>query len=352
LSVMSTRAPGSASASLAAPGPAAYRAGFDLSLVSGEALTAVARHDAGRLLAAVRYGAPRAALADAPFPVIDVPNPVLGDGPSVELWRSPEPVRVRRHGRFVCAENGTALYAAAVSRVGNDLEVDAVSLYRELLAVAAAAGCPAMQRLWNYVPDINGVQRGVERYKRFSAGRARGYEERFGVPAERYFSASTAIGTTGDALVVTCLAAREPGLHVENPRQVSAFRYPAQYGKRSPSFARGTVSPAALGHAFLLSGTASVVGHESRHPGDLRRQLDETVRNIVTLSEAVGSVWGRSALHLGRFDYIKTYIRRRADFPAVREMLAPRLGPSTSSLWLQADVCRAELLLEIEGVAL
>jgi len=337
---------------LGAAGPAACRAGFDLSLVSAEALTAVARHDAGRLLAAVRYGAPRAAMVELPFPVIDVPNPVLGDGPSVELWRSPEPVRVRRNGRFVCAENGTVLYAAAVVRVGDDLEADAVSLYRELLAIAAAAGCPAMQRLWNYVPDINGIQSGVERYKRFSAGRARGYEERFGASAERFYSASTAIGTTGDALVVTCLAAREPGRHVENPRQVSAFHYPPEYGNRSPSFARGTVSPAALGHAFLLSGTASVVGHESRHPGDPRRQLDETVRNIVTLSEVVGEVWGRSALHLARFDHVKTFIRHRADFPAVHEMLAPRLGPSTSSIWLQADVCRAELLLEIEGVAL
>ncbi len=336
----------------AATSSTACRAGFGLSLARADELEAAARRDAGRLLFAVRYGAPRAALADSPFPIIDIPNPVLGDGPSVELWRSPEPVRVRRHGRFVCAENGTVLFAAAVYPLGDDLETDAVALYRDLLAVAADSGYPAMQRLWNYLPGINGEQHGVERYKRFSAGRARGYEERFGVPAEQHFPASTAIGSTGDALVVTFLAAREPGRHVENPRQVSAFRYPSQYGEKSPSFARGTLSPAALGHAFLLSGTASVVGHESRHEGDVRRQLDETVRNIETLSEAVGAVSARPAPSLACFDYVKTYLRHPSDFPAVRDALAPRLGPSTSAVWLEADVCRAELLLEIEGIAL
>ncbi len=352
MSAMSTPSPGSVAASWAAAGPTACRAGFGLSLLPVEALEDAARRDAGRLLFAVRYGTPRAGLVDTPYPAIDIPNAVLGGGPSVELWRSPEPVRVRHSGRFVCAENGTVLFGAAVYPLGADLESDAVALYRELLTVAADCGYPAMQRLWNYLPDINGDQHGVERYKRFSAGRARGYEDQFGPPAEQHFPASTAIGTTGDALVVTFLAAREPGQHVENPRQVSAFRYPSQYGEKSPSFARGTLSPEALGHAFLLSGTASVVGHESRHEGDVRRQLDETVRNIETLSEAVGAVSARPAPNLARFDYVKTYLRRPSDFTAVRDALAPRLGPSSSSVWLEADICRAELLLEIEGLAL
>ena len=331
---------------------ASRRAGFGLSLVPQERLAEAVRRDAGRLLFAVRYGAPRAALTIDPIPVLDVPNRVLGSGPSIELWHSPEPVRVWRTGRFVCAESSTAMFGAALCRLADDLEAETVALYRELLELLTQSGSSSLQRLWNYLPEINGDQRGVERYKRFSAGRARAFEGVFGIPAERHFPASSAIGTTGDTLVVAFLAARESGRHVENPRQVSAFRYPPQYGEKSPSFARGTLSPAALGHAFLLSGTASVVGHESRHEGDVLRQLQETLQNIETLSAAVGLVSERSALDVARFDYVKTYLRRSTDFPAVRDALVPRLGPAASTIWLEADICRAELLLEIEGIAL
>jgi chorismate lyase/3-hydroxybenzoate synthase len=342
----------SATSSPSSAASAVRRAGFGLSLGSQEGLTEAVRRHAGRLLFAIRYGAPRAALSVDPVPALDVPNRVLGGGPSLELWHSPEPVEVQRSGRFVCADNGMVLFGAATCPLAGDLEAETVALYREMLEIVTQAGAASLQRLWNYLPDINGNQHGVERYKRFSAGRARAFEGVFGIPAERHFPASSAIGTTGDSLVVAFLAAREPGRHVENPRQVSAFRYPPQYGEKSPSFARGTLSPAALGHAFLLSGTASVVGHESRHEGDVLRQLQETLDNIETLSAAVGTVPARSALDLARFDYVKTYLRRPSDFLAVRDALTPRLGPAASTVWLEADICRAELLLEIEGIAL
>jgi len=60
----------------------------------------------------------------------------------------------------------------------------------------------------------------------------------------------------------------------------------------------------------------------------------------------------RPALDLARFDYVKTYLRRPSDLAAVRGALTPRLGPAASTIWLEADICRADLLLEIEGVAL
>lgn len=332
--------------------PAVRRDGFGLSLVPREGLAEAVRRHAGRLLFAVRYGMPRAAISADAAPVLDVPNPVLGDGPSMELWLSPEPVRVRREGRFLCAGNGTVLFGAAVCPLAGDLEAETLAVYRELLELLPRSDAASLQRIWNYLPDINGDQRGVERYKRFSAGRARAFEAAFGAPAERHFPASSAIGTAGDALVVAFLAAREPGRHVENPRQVSAFRYPPQYGEKSPSFARGTLSPAALGHAFLLSGTASVVGHESRHEGDVLLQLEETLRNIETLAGAVGVVSTRRGPDLARFDYVKTYLRRSSDLPAVRGALLPHLAPAAATVWLEADICRAELLLEIEGLAL
>lgn len=157
--------------------------------------------------------------------------------------------------------------AAAAVASATTIEADAFETYRELLALLDERGYPGLQRVWNYVPRINEDQRGVERYKHFNVGRARGFEERFGETAERHFSAASAVGTVGDTLIVCFAAGREPGTHLENPRQISAHRYLPDYGPRSrllrPRYLR----------AGELGAGALPVGH-----GERRRPRDEAPR--------------------------------------------------------------------------
>jgi len=47
---------------------------------------------------------------------------------------------------------------------------------------------------------------------------------------------------------------------------------------------------------------------------------------------------------------LKVYVRHRADIEVVHRMLATRLGDAVPLLFLHGDICRRELLLEIEGV--
>src|SRR5204862_4731485 len=121
----------------------------------------------------------------------------------------------------------------------------------------------------------------TEHYKRFSTGRhdaliAAGF-------AKSDFPAACAVGMRGGNLAIHFLASRERGRNVENPRQVSAYDYPRQYGVRSPSFARATV--AADGSVFI-SGTASVVGHETLRIGDVGAQCEETIANLSRVAQA------------------------------------------------------------------
>jgi len=306
----------------------------------------------GRVLMAVRYGGPASGLRDADHPFIDVPNPVLDGTPRLEIWGTPaRAVRFRR-GDLAWAEDGRVLFGCRCRRVGDDIEADAFETYRELLALLDERGYPGLQRVWNYVPRINEAQRGVERYKRFNVGRARGFEERFGDTAERHFCAASAVGTVGDTLIVCCAAGREPGTHLENPRQISAHRYPPDYGPKSPSFARGTFAPESWGQALFLSGTASVVGHETRHRGDPIGQLEESLTNVDALLDGTVARSGRRRHDVVRFDLLKTYVRSPEHFPAIRDALARRLDPSTPAIYLKADLCRTDLLVEIEGVSL
>jgi chorismate lyase/3-hydroxybenzoate synthase len=326
--------------------------GLTLRVGPATRMEAALADERGRVLLAVRYGATAPGLGDADHPFVDIPNPVLDGAPRIELWGTPKRVARFRRDDLAWAEDGRALLGCRCRRVGDNIEADALVTYRELLALLDERGYPCLQRVWNYVPGINEEQRGVERYKRFNVGRARGFEERFGKASERHYSAASAVGTMGDTLIVCFAAGREPGTHIENPRQISAPRYPPAYGPRSPCFARATFAPAGWGRALFLSGTASVVGHETRHRGHPLRQLEEVAANIDALLRGADAPPGRGRLDVVRFDLLKIYVRDRDHFAPIREAVARRVDPSMPVIYLLADLCRNDLLLEIEGVSL
>ena len=138
--------------------------------------------------------------------------------------------------------------------------------------------------------------------------------------------------------------ARNPVGALENPRQVSAFHYPRQYGPSPPSFSRAMQVAGGL----LISGTASVLGHASHHPDDLAGQLDEILRNLASLRQASGS----TAAQAGRGTLLKVYLRNTATAGFVANYLRARLPAQVQFLVLGADICRRELLAEIDAAHL
>jgi chorismate lyase/3-hydroxybenzoate synthase len=249
-----------------------------------------------------------------------VPLRALGDEPSIEVWPAGEDL----------------LFGSFVIEHSDALERDARETYARSIEQTRAAGYPYFVRMWNYLGGINEHDGGRERYQLFCAGRhdafvAAGYHHDVDLPA------ASAVGMRGRGLVTYFLAAREPGVQVENPRQVAAYRYPAQYGPKSPSFSRATI----WNDRVFVSGTSSVLGHATVHQGDVMAQLDETLLNIETVLAQTGRT-------LDNVISAKTYIRDAADY----DLIASRLnGVLPSNLYLQADICRTDLLLEIECVA-
>jgi chorismate lyase / 3-hydroxybenzoate synthase len=304
-------------------------------------------------LAAVVHGGGAEAPEGTPL-VVRVPLPQLGGEPRAELWQADGPVRtgVCRGVRWAAAEG---LMAGALELPAGDgaaLEAAACRAYRDLLAVSAELGYAHLLRLWNVVPAINRVDSGLERYRRFCRGRAEAFEGHHGPLFQSRLCASSAVGSAGGDLVVWFLASPQRGSSRENPRQVSAYSYPPCYGPRSPSFSRATRCPPVAGGWLLLSGTASIVGHRSLHPGDVQRQLHETLDNLEGLLPFARE--GSAAATNGNapsFHALRVYLRRAEDLPRVRAELVARLGDVLPVLYLRADICREELLLEIEGIA-
>ncbi len=327
------------------PLPTATRSAFS---VSSSPATGSSLARRGAELLAVLYGA---VAAEATGSVVALANPVLGGDPRLETWSGDSVVRRSRSGSIELAEDGILLAGSTHRRLGEDLEGATFDLYRELLALTSERGYPGLLRLWNYLPGINRIEGGEELYWHFNAGRARAFAGHYGLQAERRYCASSAVGGRGDELVTCFLAAREPGHHVENPRQVSAWCYPASYGPVSPTFARATVAPPALGSALFLSGTASIVGHHTLHAGDLLAQLDETLANIEAVLGAAAP-WRPRPDRLEDLDSLKVYLRHREDLAVVRTALERRLPAGKEVLYLEAEICRPDLAIEIEGVAM
>jgi chorismate lyase/3-hydroxybenzoate synthase len=210
--------------------------------------------------------------------------------------------------------------------------------YTRLPAHVAAAPEPHFLRIWNYIDAINEGEGDRERYRLFCNGRARG----LAAHAVSRYPAATAIGHHGAAglLQVYALCAAEPGHALENPRQVSAWQYPRQYGPTAPSFARAMRLPDA---ALAISGTAAVIGHASHHHHDVSAQAEEAFANLRSLLERA---------QLAAFDAhspLKIYVRHARDVAAVEAALVGQLDPSVPRILLQGDICRNELLVEIDG---
>jgi chorismate lyase/3-hydroxybenzoate synthase len=303
-------------------------------------------------LGIVRYGrSPQDSSGFAACPVVCLDLPQFIGPPLAEVWTSTLPVTYHQAEGFHCAMNDEVLFGALqVKEIpGTRLDILTYNAYRRLLVQARALGYPHLLRAWNYFPHINRKSEGLERYQHFCAGRHQALVED---PSDfpRTLPAGTAVGTMAGPLNIHFLAARLPGTHVENPRQVSAYEYPRVYGPRSPSFARATLRPSISGAHLLIAGTASVVGHVSEHIGEPHQQTLETIHNLNALIAQTEQLHGITRGQWYGQTLFKIYIRHPEHFATIRDILKDQLPSHTQVLYLQGEMCRSELLLEIEGV--
>jgi len=305
------------------------------------------------LLLAVGYGTGLEDCELAGVPCLSLPNPVLAPCPTAELWRSVRDVRRGRIGDLVFAEDGEILAGCLRCRPGADLAASTRAHFRQILTLLEERDVPHLLRVWNYLPRINDGPLDHERYRLFNSGRAQAFEERrVEGDAPPDLPASSAVGAPGEELLTVFLASTRPPLRIENPRQVSAYRYPRRYGPKAPSFSRATLAAGFASRAFYLSGTASIVGHETRHSDSLELQVRESLDNIQALIETARRGAEGWIPDLAGFDLVKVYLRHADRLAELRALLAPALAPETPVLVLEAEICRADLLVEIEGLAL
>lgn len=313
-----------------------------------DAYLSLSPRNALRPLAAILHG--KVTASGKPWPEVRSRLRPLDAPGRVEVLLTASEVAQEREQGFELASSGELLFGScrAESIRGSGVAEAAERVYRGLLELIERRGYPRLLRMWNVLEDINAEQDGLERYRHFCRGR---HEALAALQPASLDSppAACGIGAEDGGLGVCFLAARDPGLPIENPRQVSAYRYPWRYGPRSPSFSRGLFTRLGDGAHFFLSGTASITGHESRHPGCVTAQVEESLANVRALIRAAEERTGQDLALAAPSSTLRAYLRDEADYPLVREGLERHLGPEAEILYLRADICRRELLFEIDG---
>jgi chorismate lyase/3-hydroxybenzoate synthase len=283
---------------------------------------------------------------------VPVALPQLDQPDLVEVWQCTGPIKTGSWDllKFAQGEQLTMGHIALDLRIHGDMQTSSRKAYDILQSYLQQSPHQWPLKIWNYIPGINRGSGDDELYRQFCLGRA---EAVLIDPGDRPpLPAATAIGSpfAEPALQVYFLAAALPGLDVENPRQVSAWRYPRQYGPKSPLFSRGTIFRLNGYRQFLISGTASVIGHQTHHENQVANQLSESLRNVKSLLEEGHRQMGDSHASLDSEGILKVYIRHAEDLDLVRRTLESKAPAEIPRIYLQGDICRSSLLTEIDGM--
>jgi enamine deaminase RidA (YjgF/YER057c/UK114 family) len=277
--------------------------------------------------------------------VFDAGLPVLAGEPVEDLFGAAQPAG--RAGALALFQMDGWQLGAATVPLAAGLEHAAHRLYLDILQATRGRH---LARIWNYVPAINEPgPTGGENYRTFCQGRSLAFEEWHGRGFKALLPSASAVGSKSSSLTVAFAACTALPRHVENPLQVPAYDYPVEYGPRAPSFARATVVPGSTQATVFISGTAAIRGHATVAPHSVRQQLDCALENLREISRACGLGPGLDQGG-GSVRHFKVYVRHAADQSLVAATLEERLLQGADRVsYLHADVCRTQLLVEIEA---
>ncbi len=222
------------------------------------------------------------------------------------------------------------------------------------------AGLPVRSiiRQWNYIENIIGKEDEEQRYQEFNNVRAAFYATHF---TDTGFPAATGIGMNRGGIIVEFVAVNSNeavSLPLNNPEQIAAHGYSEKVlvgGKSSikstPKFERARYLELFGKKQVFISGTASIRGEQTVGIGNPVEQTEVTIQNMQKLySEAVLPKISGNSLR-PKYGHARVYVKNRTDFAAIKKTFKNYYG-SLPVVYLIADICREDLLVEIEGKVL
>lgn len=209
---------------------------------------------------------------------------------------------------------------------------------------------------WYYIPQITAYSNQKERYQIFNKYRKEIFAKQSdpGHPVA-FFPASTGIGCDNACVQTSAVAFRSDALisshAMENGHQVPAYEYPQHESIEPPLFSRGMCLRSKKSAMIFVSGTASILDAKTVCENDIAGQTRQTIKNIHSLlvQNAIKHRLASPGKIGESIQYATIYIKQEADYPVVKEICRKFFG-DIPILFVKADICRSNLLVEIECI--
>jgi enamine deaminase RidA (YjgF/YER057c/UK114 family) len=245
---------------------------------------------------------------------------------------------------------GRFLFAGGFqSDINESIEQQSAEVFGQIEKLLKLEGFPvhSIIRQWNYIERIGCFSDGNQHYQSFNNARSDFYAKDVWPSG---YPAATGIGTNVGGVVVDLDAAvlTRAGAFVtaiDNPLQTAAHAYSEKVleanhtKKETPKFERAKSLTSGNRRLVYVSGTAAIRGEESLKEAGLERQLHITMENIERLTGKVPLIM------------LRVYLKNKTDYP-LAERLIREYNLFIPVSYMCAEVCRDELLIEIEGIAI
>jgi enamine deaminase RidA (YjgF/YER057c/UK114 family) len=221
-------------------------------------------------------------------------------------------------------------------------------------------------RQWNYIEQITkNEQHGLsisQNYQIFNDVRSKYYQQ---ANFSKGFPAATGIGMDYGGIIIDIFAAKFKNntsvVALKSPVQLDAYSYTKEvlaenntmedFCRTTPKFERAKVLITPFNKLIFVSGTAAIKGQVSIPVMSVEHQTEMTIQNILSLISPENlTKHGILSREKANLNYIRVYVKYKNDIQQVKN-ICQKYFPGITAVYILADICRPELLVEIEGQA-
>lgn len=267
--------------------------------------------------------------------------------------------QITHHSRYKILERGTTKELITEGIIPGDISLSTFEQAKDIFAaieniLATEGFSPSdIYRQWNYIENITVKNDGSQNYQEFNDARSIFYGS---CKWNNGYPAATGIGTARGGVMIELYAIKgETAINkpIDNPMQVAAHSYSQKVldgtvvkelqERTTPKFERARL----LGNTIYISGTAAIKGECSNRTENTVEQAAETmeIMNRLIATDNIPAVNNGA-----QYDLLRVYVKRECDIPATSEYMQQHY-PTVPKHYSVADICRPELLIEIEGIA-
>jgi enamine deaminase RidA (YjgF/YER057c/UK114 family) len=216
-------------------------------------------------------------------------------------------------------------------------------------------------RQWNFIGNILEIKNDLQNYQIFNEVRSENYHKYRSIHS---YPAATGIGVKSGGVTIDFYAV-EPQqgvkiIAIDNPDQIRPYDYSQQVllgrplqgkdAKQPPQFERAMFLADRQSYTLFVSGTASIIGQATIGIDDIVKQTEVTLENISKLTDEnrIKHLTGNSQADAGKLILMRAYIKYQKDFEMVEKICNERF-PGVPIIYCESDVCRDNLLVEIEA---